>query len=151
MKARSSPERTPRADGSGRGASIPAVLPAQRRAGIRAVTLPFGRGTGGLTRGHKTTEYLAAVSGRLYAERRRADDAIFVESDGTVSEGTSSNIFVVKRRSLSTPPLVSGCLPGITRALVLAEARRARLQRADRAESPWIDFAQPTRSSSRPA
>jgi branched-chain amino acid aminotransferase len=106
---------------------IPAVLPAQRRAGIRAVTLPFGRGTGGLTRGHKTTEYLAAVSGRLYAERRRADDAIFVESDGAVSEGTSSNIFVVKRRSLSTPPLVSGCLPGITRALVLAEARRARL------------------------
>jgi len=107
---------------------IPAVLPAQRRAGIRAITLPFGRGTGGFTRGHKTTEYLAAVSGRLVAERRHADDAIFVESDGAVSEGTSSNVFVVKRRSLSTPPLVSGCLPGITRALVLAEARRARFR-----------------------
>jgi branched-subunit amino acid aminotransferase/4-amino-4-deoxychorismate lyase len=62
-----------RRGGARRGASH-SRCPPRPVAGIRAA-LPFGRGTGGLTRGHKTTEYLAAVSGRLYAERR-ADDAI---------------------------------------------------------------------------
>lgn len=108
--------------------AIPPGLPAQRRDGIAAVTLPFGRGVGGFTRGHKTTEYLAAVCGRLAAERRRADDAIFVEADGAVSEATASNVFVVERRSLATPPLDAGCLPGITRALVIAEAERAGMR-----------------------
>jgi branched-subunit amino acid aminotransferase/4-amino-4-deoxychorismate lyase len=113
--------------------AIPAALAEQRRVGIRAVTLPFASGGGGVTRGHKATEYLAAVSGRLNAARRRADDAVLVDRSGAVIEGTASNVFLVEGRSLATPPLEGGCLPGITRALVLAEAARAGLRaRAER-------------------
>jgi branched-subunit amino acid aminotransferase/4-amino-4-deoxychorismate lyase len=108
--------------------AIPAALTAQRRDGIRAVALPFGRGVGGLTRGHKATDYLAAVCGRLAAQRRRAEDGVFVEVDGSVSEATASNVFVVEGRRLATPPLDAGCLPGVTRALVIAEAERAGLR-----------------------
>jgi branched-subunit amino acid aminotransferase/4-amino-4-deoxychorismate lyase len=108
--------------------AVPADLPEQRRCGIHAVTLPFGRGVGGCTDGHKTTAYLGAISGRLHADRAGASDAIFVEADGAVSEATASNVFLVEGRSLATAPLTSGCLPGITRALVIAEAKRAHLR-----------------------
>jgi branched-chain amino acid aminotransferase len=113
--------------------AVPAALADQRRVGIAAVTLPFGRGSSGLTRGHKATEYLAAICGRLQADRRSAADAIFIEADRTVSEATASNVFVVEGRALATPPLSAGCLPGVTRALVIAAAERAGMRvRAER-------------------
>ena len=39
---------------------------------------------------------------------------------GEVSECTSANIFAVKSEKILTPPLNSGCLPGVTRAQVIA-------------------------------
>jgi branched-chain amino acid aminotransferase len=106
---------------------IPSDLPAQRRDGIALVTLGFGRGVGDATRGHKTTDYLSAIQGRRLAARARARDGLFVEHDGTVSEATASNYFVVRRGRLETPALASGCLPGVTRAWVLEEAKRIGL------------------------
>src|SRR5262249_40367646 len=61
------------------------------------------------------------------AARRRAAEALFVESDGTISEGTTSNLFVVRRGRLLTPPTEAGCLPGLTRQVIERLARRARV------------------------
>ena len=44
---------------------------------------------------------------------------------GEVTEATTANLFLVERRALVTPPRASGILPGVTRALVMALARRA--------------------------
>lgn len=40
---------------------------------------------------------------------------------GNVCEGTGSNVFLALDGRLVTPPLSSGCLPGVTRALLLEE------------------------------
>jgi branched-chain amino acid aminotransferase len=51
-------------------------------------------------------------------------EGIALDVDGLVSEGAGENLFVVKRGTLVTPPLVSSVLPGITRDSVLTLARR---------------------------
>jgi branched-chain amino acid aminotransferase len=44
---------------------------------------------------------------------------VFANTRGQLCEGTGTNVFVVRGGELLTPPLSSGCLAGVTRALVL--------------------------------
>jgi branched-chain amino acid aminotransferase len=57
-----------------------------------------------------------------HAREHGAHEALMVADDGHLSEGNSSNVFVVKNGTLLTPPLALGILPGITRGIVLAIA-----------------------------
>lgn len=104
---------------------IPSELPELRERGVAIVLLPFGHGRGAVTDGHKTTAYLPAVLGKMRAAARRAFEGVYVERDGTVSEGTTSNLFAVRRGRLLTPSLDEGCLPGVTRSVVLRLAAEA--------------------------
>jgi branched-chain amino acid aminotransferase len=104
---------------------VPSELTAQRARGVGVVLLPFGHGRGAVTDGHKTTAYLPAVLGKIRAAARRAFEGIYVERDGMVSEGTTSNVFAVRSGRLVTPPLAEGCLPGVTRQAVLGLAAQA--------------------------
>lgn len=80
---------------------------------------------------HKTTERA------LYDQTRAAlpqgiDEAIFINHRGEVSEGTISNLFFDLGHGLMTPPLASGCLPGILRGSLLATgAAREAVLRGD--------------------
>ncbi len=69
---------------------------------------------------HKTTSRLAYHLAREEARAARADEALLISSDGLALEGAVSNLFMVRDGEVVTPPLVSGILPGITRALVLS-------------------------------
>jgi para-aminobenzoate synthetase/4-amino-4-deoxychorismate lyase len=85
-------------------------------------------------RRHKTTErrlYDAALH-QLPADAS-IFDVIFLNERGEVAEGARSNIFVERAGRLLTPPLASGCLPGVLRAELLAsgDAIEAVLQQAD--------------------
>jgi branched-chain amino acid aminotransferase len=51
------------------------------------------------------------------------DEVILLNERGEISECTSANIFVAAGDRVWTPPLASGCLPGVTRALLLEEIR----------------------------
>lgn len=51
------------------------------------------------------------------------DEVILLDERGEVSECTSANIFAVFGDEVLTPPLSSGCLPGVTRAILLEEIR----------------------------
>jgi branched-chain amino acid aminotransferase len=53
------------------------------------------------------------------AQARGAVEPIMLNEAGEVAEGASSNVFVVERGALLTPPLEAGILPGVTRELVL--------------------------------
>lgn len=85
---------------------------------------------------HKTTE-------RALYDRARAalpddiDEALFLNTRGEVAEGTISNLFADLGAGLVTPPLASGCLPGILRAELLASghAREAILEAEDLAHA----------------
>ncbi|MFP6664100.1 MAG: aminotransferase class IV [Deltaproteobacteria bacterium] len=108
--------------------SIPPGLEEWRNAGVGVIRLPFGHGGKTIVTGHKTTEYATAVQGRILARRAEAFEAIYVEADGKISEATTANVFAVFGKTLQTPPLSAGCLPGITRQLVLEIAERAGYQ-----------------------
>ncbi|HKE21134.1 MAG TPA: aminotransferase class IV [Bryobacteraceae bacterium] len=55
------------------------------------------------------------------AQRRGFDEVILLNERGEVAECTSANIFIANGGEVSTPPLSSGCLPGITREVLLGE------------------------------
>ena len=54
-----------------------------------------------------------------HARERGASEAIFANTVGNLCEGTGTNIVVEHEGRLVTPPLSSGCLAGVTRALVI--------------------------------
>ena len=83
------------------------------------VTAPWTRNTSGAMTGVKTTSYGENVRGLAFADERDATEAIFVNTDGHVCEGTGSNIFFVFGDQITTPPLSAGPLAGITRELLL--------------------------------
>jgi len=57
------------------------------------------------------------------AHEQGLDEVVLLNERGEVSECTSANIFIVEGEQVWTPPLASGCLPGVTRALLLEEIR----------------------------
>ncbi len=83
---------------------------------VRISRAPFEPGPLGA---HKTTSRLAYALASDEARAAGADEALLLSPAGEVLEGASSNVFVVARGGVVTPPLARGILPGITRALVL--------------------------------
>jgi branched-chain amino acid aminotransferase len=55
------------------------------------------------------------------AHEQGFDEVLLFNERGEVAECTSANVFLVQGSEVSTPPLSSGCLPGVTRALLLEE------------------------------
>jgi branched-chain amino acid aminotransferase len=67
----------------------------------------------------KTTSRADYVFARLEARRAGADDALFLTTDGHLSEATSANVFLVRGTELATPALACAILPGTTRTWLL--------------------------------
>ena len=94
---------------------------------------------------HKTTSRLAYSLAREEARVAVADEALLVTAGGEVLEGSTSNLFVVARGEVLTPPLACGILPGIVRAWVLSTcsrlgivAREVELDRGDLAQADEV-------------
>jgi branched-chain amino acid aminotransferase len=109
---------------SERGGSGPTVIVAigpQNPAAdsVDVVTVPWPRNEHGALSGLKTTSYADNVRALAYAKERGGSEAIFANTAGHLCEGTGTNVFLVVAGRLVTPPLASGCLAGVTRALVL--------------------------------
>lgn len=110
--------------GSGRGGGPPslvvvAVPMAPAEASTEAVVVPWVRNERSAVAGLKTTSYAENVVALSYARERGATEAIFGNTLGNVCEGTGSNLCYVVDGEVRTPSLASGCLAGVTRALVL--------------------------------
>lgn len=74
------------------------------------------------SRGKITGSYINSAFAKDQAEEMGADDAIMLNSDGKIAEGSSCNFFIVRDGELITPPISSDILEGITRRTVLALA-----------------------------
>jgi branched-chain amino acid aminotransferase len=110
--------------GSGREEVRPTLVVAlaatERRPDTTAVvTVPWTRNERSALAGLKSTSYGENVVALARAHEQDASEALFANTRGRLCEGTGSNVFVVLDGVLHTPPLESGCLAGITRALVV--------------------------------
>ncbi len=70
-----------------------------------------------------TANYANSALSRIEAIKSGFDEAILLNTAGKVVEASAENIFIVKNKTLITPPISSGSLEGITRDTVLALAR----------------------------
>jgi branched-chain amino acid aminotransferase len=116
--------------GSERGDAGPTVVIASSllRAwpdSVSVVIVPWVRNDRGATAGLKTTSYAENVRALAYAHERGASEAIFANTRDELCEATGSNVFVVRDGKVATPPGSSGCLLGVTRALVIELADAA--------------------------
>lgn len=92
--------------------------------GIRA-TVPW------LLPGVKSTSYAVNMAADAEARRRGVDEAIFVDADGIVLEGTVTNVWWRKGGTLYTPSLDLGILAGVTRAALIELAPACELAVAE--------------------
>jgi branched-chain amino acid aminotransferase len=84
----------------------------------------------------KSLNFLDHILARVEARQKGLDEAILLNTDGFVSEGTVSNIFMVKQGVLITPCIESGILPGITREVVIELALKEGIRIEERNISP---------------
>jgi len=97
----------------------------------RAATVsvvPFVRNERSAIAGLKTISYAENVRALAWAHERGGDEAIFGNTRGELCEGTGTNVFLEADGALVTPPLDSGCLAGVTRAVVIEWAREAGVE-----------------------
>ncbi len=90
--------------------------------GVAAIALRWGSPFNPF--GIKSPSYLYNMLAMAQARREGAQEALFVAPDGSVVEGTTSNVFSVVSGILTTPAENSGLLPGITREVVIELARK---------------------------
>ena len=79
------------------------------------------------TSGIKSLNYLPHILARFAAKRFGFDEAILTNTKGYITEGTTSNIFIVKNNALITPSRASGILPGITRGVIIEIAKKLKM------------------------
>ena len=92
--------------------------------GMRACVSSFTRHhvNVSMTRGKISGYYVNSILAKREAKSNGYDEAILLDPDGYVSEGTGENIFIVRKGRLKTTPLTS-ILEGITRNAVIELAR----------------------------
>src|SRR5574337_1702569 len=98
----------------------------RQQIGIGAVTVHWGSPFNPLQ--IKSLDYLYNMLAMAQAHREGAQEALFVDRDGCIVEGATSNLFSLSKGMLTTPPLSSGLLPGITRDVMIELAKQDGLR-----------------------
>ena len=89
--------------------------------GVKLALQPQARHAACEFAGTKSLSWAMNLTWLENAQQRGFDEVILLNERGEVSECTSANIFIANGNQVWTPPLNSGCLPGVTRELLLAE------------------------------
>jgi branched-chain amino acid aminotransferase group I len=93
------------------------------RKGYRVVVSTIDRDSQSPLSRLKSANYLNNILARIEDKAAGADEAILLNERGFLCEGSASNIFMISKGNLITPGEESGCLPGITRQVVLELAQ----------------------------
>jgi branched-chain amino acid aminotransferase len=111
--------------GSGRPSDIVALTADSKNwgAGVRLRPVPQARHAACQFAGTKILSWAMNLTWLEEAQAAGFDEVILLNERGRVSECTSANVFMAVGNQVFTPPLSSGCLPGITRELLLSDVR----------------------------
>lgn len=85
----------------------------------------------------KSLNYLNHILARMEANHAHADEAILLNAQGHVTEGSTDNIFIVSNKKLLTPPVTDGALEGITRELIFEIADEQGFDCEEKTLSPY--------------
>ena len=107
--------------------------------GIRAAVSSWRRFSADTYPNAKATgTYINSILAKREALHNGYDEAIMLNTEGVISEGSGENLFLVRDAVVYTPPISSGCLDGITRNSVVAllrdegyEVRETTMHRSD--------------------
>lgn len=100
--------------------------------GVRLIAAPFSRSSTSPLLAFKTTNYFENSYARHWARDQGFYDALFFNERGEITETTTANLFLIRGRSLITPPVSAGLLPGIARRHLMANAKRYSLAAEER-------------------
>ena len=101
-----------------------ADLPSYREP-VRLSLREHGRHAASPLAGVKVIAWLNNVWNLQEAQQAGFDEVVLLNERGEVAECTAANIFCVRDGRVTTPPLAAGCLPGITRGVLLEIGARA--------------------------
>jgi branched-chain amino acid aminotransferase len=110
--------------------------PEKYESGFKAMLSPLRRNSQSPLSRLKSTCYMENILARTAARAAGCDEAIFLNEQGYLAEGSSTNIFLVSHGELITPCFESGVLPGITRDAVLEIARTSNIKATER----WVQL-----------
>ena len=68
-------------------------------------------------------QYINGVLAKIESLKAGYDEAVMLNEQGFITDGSGENLFIVREGRLTTPPISAGCLDGITRGSVIAIAR----------------------------
>src|SRR5271156_2968586 len=110
-------------------------LPSYREQ-MRLALRPHGRHAASPLAGVKVTSWLNNVWNLYEAQQAGYDEVVLLNERGEVAECTAANICCVRSGRVTTPPLSSGCLEGVTRGIVLEIGAGAGVRVEERALRP---------------
>ena len=99
------------------------VDPATVKTTVHAVLLPWRKNPDDPCANHKTLNYAANELGLEWARSRGADEGLWLNTRSRLTEGCTSNLFILRGGAIFTPAVRDGILPGVIRGIVLAAAR----------------------------
>lgn len=102
--------------------------------GMTVVISPFKQNPDDPTTGHKTINYHARLSALQQAQLKKAGEALWFTTTNRLAEGCISNVFIVLKGKLLTPPLNTPVLPGIARKVTLELAKAHTVIQAEEKE-----------------
>lgn len=79
----------------------------------------------------KSNNFLTYTMGALWAKQNKLNDAIVLNSFGSVADTTFANIFIIKDDVIYTPPLTDGCINGVMRRYILECLQHQEIQVAE--------------------
>jgi branched-chain amino acid aminotransferase len=104
--------------------------------GVKLAVVPQARHAASMFAGAKILSWAMNLTWVEDAQAKGFDEVILLNERGEVAECTSANIFIATGNQVWTPPLSSGCLPGVTRDLLLSEIRVPGFEIGERALMP---------------
>lgn len=103
---------------------------------VRLAVKPHARHAANEFSGCKILSWSHNLTWYEEAERRGFDEVVLLNERGEVCECTSANVFAATGGQVHTPPLSSGCLPGVTRELLLDVVRVPGISVVERTLTP---------------
>jgi len=100
--------------------------------GVKLGVVPQGRHAAATDAGTKVLSWGSNLRWYEEAHEKGFDEVILLNERDEVSECTSANIFISEGKQVWTPPLSAGCLPGVTRDLILNVVKASGIQVGER-------------------